>query len=793
MLPRLTNLRRAMWALARRPAFAITAALSLGVGIGSTTMVLSVVNAVLLRPLPYATPDRLVAIAPDHAFAQREVEAIGERAKSYDIVASVSPGWLMALTDVPAPRQLDAARVSGQFFGMLGIAPMLGRTFGADAELPDRGNVAVLSYELWQASFGGDPKILGRSIVLNRESYVVVAVMPRAFRALGFRSDLWTPMTRDPSAMWWTGATQLAYARVRPGVSVRSASAELTPLLATIQRDFHLRADWLQATRVVGLRESMVGAIRPTLIVLFAAVVFLLALATANVATLGLVRAAERRHELAVRASLGASVRQIAMVLLVESVVLGAAGGIIGVALAYAGTGILHRVLPPSVPRIEEIAVDGRVLAAALAVTGLVSVLFGLVPLAEARIAGVTARLRAGRTTTGAGARARRIVVSLEVALALVLAIGATLMGRTLVALADVDPGLRADRLLTMRLQPTADGDDARRAYWHDVLARVRALPGVVSAATVMHLPLGGRAWDADITVEGRARQPDAPPPRAHWQVVSPMYFATAGIPIVRGRDFRESDGAHGPRVIAVNSAFAARLFPGEDPIGHRLRATHATDDSLATIVAVVGSVRHDSLNVQPGPEVYVPLDQKTVFATGLMVRTREEPAALVAAIRGQIVAVDRNVPISDVRTMSDILAASLGRQRMMLTLLGVFASMGLLLSAVGIYGVVAYGVRQRTREMGIRMALGANTRAIYRLVVGEGVGYAALGVIAGVPVALALTRLMRGLVYGVSPTDPISFALIPTALVIVATAASWIPAHRAAAIAPTTALNHIT
>jgi putative ABC transport system permease protein len=374
--------------------------------------------------------------------------------------------------------------------------------------------------------------------------------------------------------------------------------------------------------------------------------------------------------------------------------------------------------------------------------------------------------------------------------LALVLIIGATLMGRTLMALYHVDPGLESDHLLTMKIEPDLTTDDEYRVYWKAVLERVNAVPGVRSAATILHLPTSGRAWDAAILIEGRPLPPGEQPLNAHWQVVSSDYFHTAGVRVLRGRPFDETDGPTAPRVIAVNSAFANQLFPGQNPLGHRIRAGHATNDSIATIVAVVASVRHDSLTAPPVPEVYVPFSQLTVDANSLVVRTSVSPLSVASAIRDQIWSVNRNVPISDVRTMDDRFAASLARQRMMLILLALFAAIGLSLSAVGVYGVVAFAATQRVKEIGIRMALGARPSAILSLVVWHGLIYAALGAAVGLSLALVLSRVMRGMVYGVPTTDWVSFVLAPVALILVVAVASLIPARRAAALEPTVALE---
>lgn len=778
---------RPVW---RRPAFAVTAIVTLGVAIGANTTVLSGVDALLLRPLPYADPGRLVAIWPAKGVANQEIADVRERSRSYDQVAGFSPGWLVALTDVATPRQLSAARVTGNFFDMLGVAPFAGRTFGMDAERPGAAPVVVLGYELWQSAFAGDAGIVGRPITLNGQAFTVVAVMPKSFRTFDASADLWYPLTMDPTDQTWSGATGLMYGKLRRGATAAQATAELAALAPAMQAEFHRSADWSRGAHVEGLRESMVGGVKNTILVLFAAVAFLLLIAVANVANLFLVRTAERRQELAVRSALGASPSRIAMLLLCESLTLGALGGVLGIALAVGGVRLLRLILPASLPRLDEIGVDARVLAAAVTITAGAAIAAGIAPSLEGVGSKIAGRIRSGRTVAGGGRRARGVLVAVEVALALVLTVGATIMGRTLVSLHDVDSGFRTDHLLTMRLQQSAAAPDAARAYWRDLLGRVRGVPGVVSAATILHLPTSGRNWDADIEIEGRALRAGASPPHVPWQSVSTGYFATAGIQILRGRDFGSTDVAGTPPVIAINGVLAKQLFSGEDPIGKRVRAGFATAQGWATIVAVVSSVRQDSLNGPAAPSLYVPFEQRVVGANSLVVRTTGDPALLANVISERIWSIDRNVPISDVRTMEALYSGSLQRQRMTLTLFAIFAGVGLLLSAVGVFGVVAYGARRRTREIGVRVALGADSPSIRRLVMREGLLYACIGVAAGLVVAIFLSRFMRGMVYGVSPADPLSFAVIPAVLLGVAALASWAPARRATRMDPLTAIR---
>jgi predicted permease len=482
---------------------------------------------------------------------------------------------------------------------------------------------------------------------------------------------------------------------------------------------------------------------------------------------------------------------EVARVLLGESLAVGVLGGTLGVASAFLGVRFVRQVLPSSLPRVGDVAVDARVLAVATAATLACTLLFSLAPLLQGRAGGLATWLRQSRGTTRQAERARVGLVVTEIALAVVLTAGAALMIRTMAALVRVDPGLRADHLLTMRLQPTGLADpEAVKSYWRTLLERVRAVPGVTAAGTILHLPTSGRSWHGDVTIAGRPTVEGASPPRTAWQAVSTGYFETAGIPLLRGRTIAESDRAGAPLVIMVNSAFAERLFPNEDPVGHQIKAGNATPGGWATIIGVVGGVRHDSLNADPAPEVYVPFEQRMVWANSLVVRTTGSPLAMAGLIRQTIWALNRDVPISEVRSMESLFSASLERPRMVLTVLGVFSALGLLLGAVGIYGVVSYSVRHRRREIGIRVALGAAPGRVVRQVVELGVRQALVGVGAGVPLALVLCRFLRGLVYGVSTTDYLSLFAVSLLLLLVGFAASVLPARRAATVDPTIALK---
>jgi predicted permease len=782
------DLRATLRGLRRRPAFSMTAVVTIALGIGASTTMFSVVDSVLLRALPYSTPDRLVALMPGRFYAQRDVDALRRRLTSLDQVTVFSPGWLMPLVEIAEPRQVNAARVGGNLFAMVGARPLVGRVFGMDSEMAGAAPVAVLSWQLWQDVFGGDSSIIDRSIALEGRHVTVIGVMARSFQLFDWKSDLWVPMSMSQTAFTWTGGTGLLYGRLAPGRPVAAVTAELKSVLPGIAREFSYAADWSRATSVVPLQEQMVGNVRRVLWLLFGAVAFLLLIATSNVANLTMVRAAERRAELALRTSLGAPGGRIARLLLGESLLLGITGGALGVLGAIVTIRYLPGFLPRDLPRLGEIELNARILVFALLATVLPSLLFALGPITQSFRAGQADALREARGVHR-GERIRGALVAVQVALCLILLIGASVMGRSLSALLTVDRGLRSDHLLTATVQPSGSPEQVR-AFWRGALASIDAIPGVSGAATILHLPTIGRSWQAPIDVVGRALAEGEPRPHAGWQSVSTGYFATAGVPLLAGRPFDAGDHANAPPVVAVNRAFATRFFPGETPLGRQVIAGNASAGRPATIIAVVGGVRHDSLSAPPAPELYVPIEQQVVYATGLIVRTSGDPKALVPAVQRRIWDINPNVPLSDIRTMDERFSASLQRPRLILGVLAAFAIAGLTLGAVGIYGVVAYTVQQRWRELGIRSALGAGRGHLQGLVVRGGLRYAVVGIAIGLPIALALSRVLRGMVFGIAAADPASFAAVPVIILVVTMMASWIPSRRGARSDPMTVLR---
>jgi putative ABC transport system permease protein len=782
--------RLAARTLLRRPGFTITAALSLGLGIAAATTVFSVVDALVLRPLPYRNPASLVSIWPTQILANQEVARLREQATSYSAVASFSPGWLMSLTGVPVPRQLDAAKVSGNFFSLLGTPPLLGHTFDMQAEARGNDRVAVLSEDLWSTTFDRDPAIVGRSIMLGGTPFTVSGVMPRSFRLLDNQADLWLPMAMDPLEWAWKGGTTLALGSLRQGATQASATSELRVLATQMEHDFQHDVTWRRGATVTTLQEALVGPATGVLTIVMLAVTFLLLIAIVNVVNLLLVRTAEREQELAIRTSLGATAAQLGALMLHEGMLLSGLGGIFGLAGCMGGVALLHRVLPLSTPRLAELDVDWRAFVVSFVIVVAVGFALAAIPARLFRVRDLAGTIRFGRGVIRGGHRMRGLLISVEFALALLLATGAVLMGRTLLALDHVDRGIRTNGLLTAKIEPTLADDGAGRAYWHQVLDAVRAVPGVQSAATILHLPMSGRSWGASVIVEGREVDSKAAPVRTAWQSISAGFFATSGLPVIRGREFSATDGPDAPMAIVVNQAFARAVFPGADPIGKRIQAGNATTERWATIVGVVGDMRHDSLNVPATAEVYVTMDQRMVGATSLVVRAAGDPLSIAGGVREAVAAIDRNVPISDMRTMNDLYTAALARPRLLLALLSFFAGAGTVLSAVGIYGIVAYGVRQRRREIGIRAALGADDRRLQWTFVQEGARFALGGILLGVPVALIAARTMRSLLFGVGASDPLTLAGNSALLLVIAVLASWIPSRAATRVAPASALR---
>ncbi len=801
------DLHFALRMLRKRPGFTAAAVIALALGIGANTAIFSVVNSVLLRPLGYKEPERLVTIG--HSYPK------------LDLIASVSaPGYIdyrdqtsafeeiaassnanYNLTDGGEPERVQGRRVTANFFPLLGVAPALGRPFLAEEDKPEASRVAILSHGLWQRRFGGDPQIVNRTITLNNESYTVVGLMPMEFR-FG-RDELWTPIAFTPEQLAndRRGNEYLGViARLKQGVTIEKAQAELDFIARRIMEAnpeaYPADSGW--GVKLKSLNEEIVGNVRPALLVLLGAVGFLLLIACSNVANLMLARAAARGREIAIRTALGASRLRIVRQLLTESLLLALVGGTAGLLLAVWGIDLLVALEPVDVPRAREIGIDARVLLFTIGLSLLTGVLFGLLPALQASKPELIGKLKEGGrgSAIGGGLRnARSLLVVTEIAVALVLLIGAGLMVRSFSRLLNVNPGFQTENVLTMQVALPATKyrePQQRRAFFQELMERLKTLPGVESVGAISNLPLGGGVTSFTFAIEGRPAPPGVMNPHTDGRVATPDYLQTMKIPLLRGRHFTERDNADARLVAIIDETLARQFFPGEDPVGKRITIEGPDENPIwREIVGVVGAIRHKGLDAELKAQLYYPHAQSTAGFMSVVVRTANEPASLTSAVRGAVRAVDKEQPVYNVRTMGEVLNNSVSQKRFSMFLLTIFAAVALVLAAVGIYGVMAYTVTARTNEMGIRIALGARSIDILRLVVGQGMILALAGVALGLIIAFGVTRVMSSLLYGVSATDPVTFAAIALLLTGVALLACYIPARRATKVDPMIALRY--
>jgi putative ABC transport system permease protein len=797
----LGDLRYAARMLAKSPGFTVVAVLSLALGMGANTAIFSVVNSVLLDGLPFRDAGRLALL---YERSPREDENdVGAatfldwrgRVRSFEGLAA----WTVldyAVSGDAEPQSVLSARVSAGLFGVLGVAPALGRGFDPQEEQLGRERVVVLSHGLWSQRFGADPAVIGRGLRLDGEPYTIVGVMPRGFAFPDQTARLWTPLAFKPAETAYRTRRQFSViGRLAPGATVAQADAELDGIargLAAQYPDSH--RGW--SASVVPAHQVVVGSSRRPLLVLLGAVGFVLLIACANVGSLLLARANARQREIAVRVALGASRGRLLRQLLVESLLLATAGGGLGALLAVWSEELLAALLPEHWPRFGSLGVNATVLGFTAALALATTLAAGLAPALEACRAplGASLKTEGGRATATAGQRRlRRLLVVSEVALAVVLLVGAGLMVRTLYRLQRVDPGFDPERLLAATLYLPDNRyprDPQQTAFFSDLLGRVRSLPGVVAAGAVTTLPMSrvGIDHDVPVGVVGRVLSDDQGP-QADLRIASPGYFGALGVPLLRGRDFTEADREQAPLVAIVNRTFADRLLPGEDPVGQQVR--WGRSGRVVQIVGVVGAVRHRGLADRPRPELYVPYRQLQYGSMTLVVRTAGDPAAVAAALKDQVYALDPGQPLTALATMNTLLADSVAGRRSQMLLLGAFAALALALAAVGIYGVVSHAVGQRTREIGIRIALGARAWDVLRLVLHDGLGLVSLGLGLGLAAALGLAGALDDLLFDVSPRDPLTLAAVAALLLGVALAACGLPARRASRVDPVRALRY--
>ena len=792
---RVPDLTVAFRSLLRRPAFTLTAVLLLALGAGANAAVFSVVRGMLLRPLPYHEPDRLVVLWPNTFVNNEDLTFWRERTRSFEQIAANSPGWMMSLVvQGREPIKVTGGRTSDNFFTTLGVAAAIGRTVMPGDSVPSQSRVVVLSADMHQRQFDGDPNVIGRRISLDSVEHEVIGVMPRGFEFLEPGTDIWAPMPFDPASAQNRAQFSAAFARLKPSVSVEAATAELQRLVPTMRSELKKTAEWGREGRAMPLQEHVTGDVRSTLLILLAAVGLILLLAAVNLGTLVLGRTIERGQEMAVRTALGASRARLLRQLIAEQGVLAAVGALAGLVLARAALPVLVSRIPPEMPRQAEIALDATVFVTVFAATVSVSILMALLPVAAAARPELQPLLRQNQSTeTPTRRRALGSLVAAQIALAVVLGIGAGLMLRTLWNLQQVDPGFNANGVLTFRLQTTSKPLNLTRGlvYFEQVIDRVRAIPGVVDVGAIQHLPMSGYNWTANVWKPEQPPAPGAERPTAIWRFVGWDYFSTMGIELRAGRDFTSQDRNPAPAVAIINETLARKEFgSASGAIGRRLTSYSAGGEQSVEVVGVVRDVRFMSLDQPARPEMYRPLAQTFMFPMAFVVRTAGDPGQVGAAIRQAAFAVDPMIAVAEMQPLTSLIAGSLGRPRLLALLLSVFAAVGLALGVVGVYGVVAYRVRQQEREFGIRLALGAGPERIARGVLKQGALYAGTGLVIGVPLAFMLTRLMESVLFGVTTRDPLTFTALPAAVALTTLVACAIPARRAARVNPVTTIR---
>ena len=797
------DVRTGARSLVHSPVFTVVTLLSLALGIGANTAIFSVVNSLLLRPLPYPESEQIVHVwhtPPQQSFPGLETFSVSPanyidwKAQSTafeQMAVYADTGFSLSTSNDPLP--LVGAVVSSDFFSVLRSSPMQGRTFTPDEEQPGRDQVVVIGHRLWQRAFGANPNIIGQTLTINSRSFTVVGIMPAGFE-FPREAELWVPLAWDDNERKTRSIHDyLVIARLKQNVSLDQAKVEMNTISSRLEQQYpEENTGW--GARVIPLRDDLVGDIRLALLVLFGAVGFVLLIACANVANLMLARGANRQKEIAVRIALGAGRARLVRQLLTESVLLAVSGGLLGLLLAIWGSRMLVRL--GDLPNSGDIGIDTWALGFTLLVSFAAGIIIGIVPALQFTRTSVSETLKQGSGRTGGSAikqHTRKALVISEVALSLVLLIGAGLMIRSFWKLQNVDPGFDTSNSLTMTIVLNwirYSEPHKRLAFVDRAIEQIRAVPGVVSVGTTTRVPLAGGGSTQPFTVEGRPAGTIAEQPMAQTRYISPDYFKSIGIPLRQGRFFSDNDRDNSVPVVIISDAMARRFWPGENPIGRRLTPSFHSEQGAREIVGVVGDVKTSGLDVDASAMMYLPYKQAPLPFVSFVVRTASNPESVVQPVSKAIYSIDKEQALTDVQTMDQVLAKSLSDRRFNMTLLLTFAGVALLLAAVGVYGVMNYTVTLRRRELGIRMALGAERMDVLRLVLRQGLTLTLIGVAAGLISAYALTRLMASLLYGVTATDYLTFGSVSAVLIAVGLAASYLPARRATKVNPTIALR---
>jgi putative ABC transport system permease protein len=799
----LQDARYALRQFRKSPGFTGVAVMALALGIASTTAIFSVVDTVLLHSLPYPESERILSVS----LAQRSTGISGGAVSPADYLdwaaqnhvfshMAASRSWPVNVNGGDRPERIRGTMTTGDFFPLFGVEPLLGRALQAQDNSPGNDHVVVIGYALWKRLFGGDRGLVGRDITINDASYTVVGVMPPNF-APDTNGELWLPShwgvppnalrpNEDPRSVRDSHYLE-AWARLKPGISLQQAKSDLDAIARGLEKQYP-NSDNDAGVGLIPMQDNLVGNIRPVLVLLLVAVASVLLIGCANVANLLLARATVRAREVSVRAALGASRWRLVRQLLTESVLLALLGGVVGVALAVWAVPVLVSLSPPDITNFAGIGINKDVLAVSVVVSLLSGILFGLVPAMHTSRGKLNDSLKEGmRGTSGRPGNTRSALVVLEVGLSLILLVGSGLLVKSFARLMNVDPGFNSSRLLTFNVGlPPSSSPSQQDEFYHEVVEHLQALPGVESAGAVSRLPLAGGNSDRSFQLPGSTESYEA-----DIRVSTPSYFSTMGIPLLKGRLFNEQD-AHGAALVCVvNEVLAHRVFAGQDPIGKYI-LDFGPGLSKVQIIGVIGNVRHVRLETEPRPEVYLALGHAHWPSVFMVVRGKtSEPMTFTSAAQSAVASVNKNIPLANVRTMEDVIAGSVQSRKFVMLLLSIFAWLAMLLATVGLYGVMSYTVAQRVREIGIRMALGAQKHDVLKLFVRQGMSLAALGILLGTIVSVALTRLISGLLYGVSARDPLVLLGVAVLLGSVALAANYFPARRAARVDPMVALRY--